>query len=66
MDQLFQVTGMTCGYCERAVTASIKALDPGAKVAVDLEAGRVTMETVMARSRIVEAIESEGYKLASA
>ena len=32
MNHLFTVTGMTCGHCEKAVTAAIVRLDPQAKV----------------------------------
>jgi copper chaperone CopZ len=30
---VLRVEGMSCGHCERAVTAAIKALDPAAAVA---------------------------------
>ena len=39
MEQRFQVSGMTCGHCVRAVTQAIEALDPAARVNVDLAAG---------------------------
>ena len=32
----FDVRGMTCGHCVKAVTASIHELDPAARVDVDL------------------------------
>jgi len=60
--QSFNVTGMTCGHCVRAVTEAVHAVDPGAVVQVDLDAGRVMVrdETAPA-SRIAQAITDEGY-----
>jgi len=39
--QVFNVQGMTCGHCVRAVTNAIKGEDPAAEVQVDLEKGEV-------------------------
>jgi len=33
MNQTFDVKGMTCSHCERAVTQAVKSVDPGAQVA---------------------------------
>ena len=41
---VFNVTGMTCAHCERAVTQAIKALDPQARGAVGLAAGTGRVE----------------------
>ncbi|GAB6388182.1 heavy-metal-associated domain-containing protein [Stutzerimonas marianensis] len=60
----FQVTGMTCAHCERAVTQAIKAREPGAVVQVDLERGIVEVEGELSEQAIREAIEEEGYKVA--
>jgi len=38
--QTFNVSGMTCGHCERAVINAIKAQDAEAEVRVDLRPGR--------------------------
>lgn len=59
---VFEVGGMTCGHCVRAVTEAVKGVDAAAEVAVDLGAGRVTVsnETTGA-GKIAEAIASEGY-----
>ena len=32
MNQTFNVQGMTCGHCERAVTQAVKTVDPPAEV----------------------------------
>ena len=40
----FEVEGMTCGHCVRAITRAIHTLDPDARVDVDLAQGMVTVE----------------------
>ncbi len=60
--QSFNVAGMTCGHCVRAVTNAVHSVDPGAAVEVDLDGGRVTVHNELAAtSRIIEAIAAEGY-----
>ena len=58
------VDGMTCGHCVRAVTQAIQALDPAAKVQVDLATKTVQAETGLARDAVAAAIAEEGYKVA--
>lgn len=60
---VFNVTGMTCAHCERAVTQAIKALDPQARVEVDLDAGTVRVEGTPSEQQIRAAIEEEGYQV---
>ncbi|MFZ5635898.1 MAG: heavy-metal-associated domain-containing protein [Pseudomonadota bacterium] len=58
----FDVQGMHCGHCVRAITRAVQALDPAARVDIDLAAGTVDVESGTATpSQIVEAIASEGY-----
>lgn len=57
----FTVEGMTCGHCIRAVTRSIHALDPEARVDVDLSAGTVTVIGDVAAEQAAAAIAAEGY-----
>ncbi|QGZ29927.1 heavy-metal-associated domain-containing protein [Stutzerimonas stutzeri] len=61
--QTFNVHGMTCAHCERAVTRAIQALDPQAGVRVDLDAGVVQVESALSDAAIREAIEQEGYRI---
>ncbi|WP_222909421.1 heavy-metal-associated domain-containing protein [Pseudomonas sp. DNDY-54] len=61
--QTFNVTGMTCGHCERAVTEAIRSRDADAKVEVDLDAGVVKVDTHLDEAAIREAIEEEGYQI---
>ena len=62
--QVFNVQGMTCGHCVKAVTRAVQRVDPAAKVEVDLPSGRVTVESGVARERIADAIREEGYTIA--
>jgi copper chaperone len=61
--QTFNVTGMTCAHCERAVIGAIQARDGDAKVRVDLQAGVVQIEGRLSEAVIREAIEAEGYQV---
>lgn len=61
MNQSFQVQGMTCGHCERAVTQAVRQLDPVAEVHIDRPAGRVDVRSDQPREAIARAITEEGY-----
>lgn len=53
--------GMTCGGCARSVTAAIKELDQDAAVTVDIDARRVTVETIASEEALREAVREAGY-----
>lgn len=59
----FQVNGMTCGGCARAVTNAVKTVDAAATVQVDLAAKCVTVETAAEAERVQSAIEEAGYEV---
>ncbi|MBL0421295.1 heavy-metal-associated domain-containing protein [Ramlibacter sp. AW1] len=61
MKQQFEVQGMTCGHCERAVTEAVKGLDPQAEVIIDRPAGKVEVQTGQPREAVAQAIREEGY-----
>jgi copper chaperone len=65
MQQQFDVQGMTCQHCVRAVTQAIKQIDPAAEVQVDLAAAKVSVDSTLARDRIAAAIQEEGYTVAA-
>ena len=65
MNQSFDVQGMTCGHCEKAVTQAVKSVDPQAKVAIDRPAGKVEVQTSEPREAIAKAIADEGYPVAA-
>jgi copper chaperone len=66
MDQIFTVTGMTCGHCEKAVTRAIQQLDPLARVHIDRSQNRVEVASDKPRESLAEAIVEEGYAVAAA
>jgi len=61
MNQSFEVQGMTCGHCEKAVTQAVQSVDPQAKVTIDRPAGKVEVQTTEPREAIARAIAEEGY-----
>ena len=62
--QQFDVRGMTCGHCERAVTNAVQALDPAAQVLIDRAANRVEVDSSQPREALAAAIAEEGYEVA--
>ena len=61
----FQVQGMTCGHCERAVTQAVKQLDPDATVRIDRATGKVDVDSTEPREALAAAIAEEGYTVAA-
>ncbi len=61
--QTFNVQGMTCAHCERAVTNAIQSLDAQARVRVDRQSGVVEVEGDLGEAAIRKAIEQEGYQV---
>ncbi|MDR5854772.1 heavy-metal-associated domain-containing protein [Caballeronia sp. LZ062] len=57
----FEVEGMSCQHCVAAVTRSIQEIDPQAQVRVDLEHGRVTVESAQTEQALKDAIDEAGY-----
>jgi copper chaperone len=66
MNQTFDVQGMTCGHCVRAVTQAVKGVDAAAEVKVDLAGGKVEVQSGQPREALARAIEEEGYRVAAA
>ncbi|WP_349571288.1 heavy-metal-associated domain-containing protein [Azotobacter salinestris] len=62
--QKFQVKGMSCGHCVRAVTQAVQALDAAAEVQVDLPSGEVKVVSQLSAEQVMEAIREEGYEVA--
>jgi copper chaperone len=61
MNQIFTVTGMTCGHCEKAVTRALQQVDPQAQVQIDRTQNHVQVESTHSREALVHAITEEGY-----
>ena len=63
--QVFNVQGMTCGHCERAVKEAVQSVDPAATVHIDRSTGRVEVGNTNApRDTLAHAIAEEGYTVA--
>lgn len=65
MSQTFQVQGMSCGHCVRAITQAVQQLDPQARVNVQLEQGKVEVDSAQPREAIAKAIAEEGYQVSA-
>ncbi|QEA12890.1 MULTISPECIES: heavy-metal-associated domain-containing protein [Comamonas] len=64
MQYQFDVKGMTCGHCERAIVHAVRQVDTEALVKVDLPSGRVDVQSDKSREAIAAAIREEGYEVA--
>ncbi|WP_328811020.1 heavy-metal-associated domain-containing protein [Rhodococcus sp. NBC_00294] len=60
------VVGMTCQHCVAAVTEEVSALQGVTSVRVDLESGRVDVEsdTPVDDAALTAAVDEAGYELA--
>jgi copper chaperone len=65
MNQTFNVQGMTCGHCEKAVTRAIQQLDPQAEVKIDRAINQVEVLSEQPRAALANAIAEEGYAVAA-
>lgn len=61
MNQIFNVQGMTCGHCEKAVTKALLTLDPQAQITVDRNQNKVQVDSEHPRDKLRQAIADEGY-----
>jgi copper chaperone len=52
---------MTCGHCVKTVTETVRRVDAGAQVTVDLPTHRVRIESAQPREAFVAALADEGY-----
>lgn len=58
----FEVNDMTCGHCVSTITKALKAVDPGARVQIDLATHRVQIEPTEADAvELGDAIKEAGY-----
>lgn len=59
----YQVTGMTCGHCERAVTQEVGELVGVAGVNVSAETGRLVVESAepLDDAAVIAAVDEAGY-----
>ena len=62
-NQIFEVSGMTCDHCEKAITRAIKRLDPAAKVAIDRAQNKVQVQSEQPRETLAKVMAEEGYSV---
>lgn len=60
--QHFDLKGLTCGHCVRAVTEAIKKLDENADVDINLATGKMAVVSELPATEIVKAVFAEGYE----
>ncbi len=63
MNHIFNVEGMTCGRCEKAVTKALLTLDAQAKVVIDRLQNKVQVDSEKNRSALAQAMTEEGYRV---
>lgn len=56
------VEDMTCGHCVATVEKAVKGVDPKAKVAANLEAKMVSIESEIKSYALAAAIEAACYR----
>ncbi|VVN37085.1 cation transporter [Pseudomonas fluorescens] len=61
--QVFNVQGMSCGHCVKAITQALQAKDPAASVRIDLAAKEVGVESTLTVDQVIAAISEEGYEV---
>jgi len=64
--QTFNVQGMSCGHCVRAITQAVQARDPAADVQIDLGARTVQVQSSLPANTLIEVIREEGYEVSPA
>jgi copper chaperone len=57
----FQIDNMGCGGCARSVTKAIHLVDPQAKVDIDLNLKRVTVDSGADQSAVAAGLEVAGF-----
>jgi copper chaperone len=61
--QVFNVQGMSCGHCVKAITQALQAQDPAASVRIDLAAKEVGVESALTAEQVIALITEEGYEV---
>ena len=65
MKQVFDVQGMSCNHCAKAVTQALRQVDPQAQVQVDLAGKKVEVESAQPRQALAKAMADVGYTVAA-
>ncbi len=64
--QIYTVTGMTCGHCVSSVSSEVQQIPGVSDVQVDLTSGAVTVtsEQPLDEAAVAAAVDEAGYALA--
>jgi len=65
MKHTFNVQGMTCEHCEKAVSRAIRQLDRSADVRIDRPANKVEVDSNQAADALKQAIVDEGFTVSA-
>jgi len=65
MKHTFNVQGMTCEHCEKAVSRAIRQLDRLADVHIDRPANKVEVDSNQAAEALKHAIVDEGFSVSA-
>jgi copper chaperone len=57
----FNVQGISCNHCVRAVTEAVRSIDPQARVDVDLAGHKVSVDSSRPREEVAAALAGAGY-----
>jgi copper chaperone len=57
----FKVPAISCGHCVRTVSEAVQEIDPQAKVEVDVDTKKVSVDSNADRARLVAALTEAGY-----
>ena len=57
----FNVEGMSCNHCVKAVTEAVRSVDPAARVDVDLSSHTVKVDSAAPREAVAAALDEAGY-----
>ena len=55
------ISGMTCGHCQHAVTSALESVEGVERANVDLAGGTAEVEGNAPTSALIAAVEDEGY-----
>ncbi|OYU11332.1 MAG: heavy metal transport/detoxification protein [Comamonadaceae bacterium PBBC1] len=63
MKHIFNVEGMTCAHCEKAVSKALLAIDAHAKIVIDRTVDFVEVLSDLPAEKFIQAIEDEGCRV---
>lgn len=59
----FEVKGMSCSHCAKAIKTALLELEPDAVIDIDVAAGKVRITTEVPADTVKESIVEAGYEV---